>query len=93
MISNFFLEDCCGVMYQWLRDQSATYDDAIAAGWYDLPGSKGSLYRPVDTNDAKLLAGAYWSDGAASGSRARYSGYYRWNAGSDVGGRGRSRKK
>lgn len=26
MISNYFIEDCCGVMWQWLQDQSYRYD-------------------------------------------------------------------
>ena len=91
MISNIGCEDCCGVLNQWLRDQSAMYDDAVAAAWYDLPGSKGQLYRPVDTNDVKLRAGGHWGHAARCGSRCRYADYYRWGAEANIGGRGRSR--
>ncbi len=88
MISNIGCEDCCGVMNQWLRDQSAKYDDSVTAGWYDLDGDKGSLYRPVDTNDVKLRAGGDWSLGASCGSRSRYANYYRWLTSVMVGARG-----
>ena len=92
MISNIGCEDCAGALYQWLRDQSAKYDGAVAAGWYNLPGSKGSLYRPIDTNDIKLLAGGGWADAADCGSRCRHAYNYRWNTATTLGGRGRSRK-
>jgi len=87
MISNIGCEDCCGAWYQWLQDQSAMYDDAVAAGWYDLPGSKGQLYRPVDTNDVKLLAGGVWYFAASCGSRSRLACYYRWFTYANVGAR------
>jgi len=32
MISNIGCEDCAGALNQWLSDQSAMYDDAVAAG-------------------------------------------------------------
>lgn len=97
MISNIGCEDCAGAMYQWLRDQSAKYDDAVAADWYNLPGSKGSLYRPVDTNDVKLIAGGVWYYAAACGSRCRaaasaHFSLSRWVTSTHIGGRGRSRK-
>ena len=60
MISNIGCEDCCGALWQWLQDTTAKYDDAIAAGWKALGGSKGQFYLPVDTNEIKLLAGAGW---------------------------------
>jgi hypothetical protein len=86
MISNWGLEDCCGALWQWLIDQSSMYS-AAGAGYYDLPGAKGSLYRPANTEDVKLLAGGAWSDGATCGSRARGAYYSRWNAHSVIGGR------
>ena len=92
MISNIGCEDCCGVLSQWLRDQSAMYAGAVVVGWYDLPGAKGSLYRPVDTNDVKLLAGGDWADAAVCGSRCRFAHYFRWGALALIGGRGRSLK-
>jgi len=80
MISNIGVEDSCGVLWQWLNEQSAKYDGAVGASWYDLPGDKGSLYRPVDTNDIKLLAGGSWALGAACGSRCRTADHCRWYA-------------
>ena len=90
MISNIGCEDCCGALRQWLKDQSMFFDDAVVAGWYDLPGSKGSLYRRVDSNDVKLLAGGDWTNAARCGSRCRSATDYRWDTHTDVGGRGRS---
>ena len=87
MISNIGCEDCCGALLQWLSDQSAMYDDAVAAGWYDLAGAKGSLYRPVDTNDVKLRAGGSWVTGTPAGSRCRHAADYRWSTSTDLGGR------
>jgi len=62
-------------------------DPSPAWGWYALPGGKGQLYRQGTYGDTKLLAGARWDDGANSGSRSRIASYYRWRAGSNVGGR------
>ena len=87
MISNIGCEDCVGVSNQWLKDQSTMYDGAIVAGWYNLAGAKGSLYRPVDTNDVKLLAGGDWDDGADCGSRGRLAYGYRWTTTSIIGAR------
>ena len=161
MISNIGCEDCCGVMWQWLNEQSYRYDggshthtftgsalathqhdlavigsdagpanavlaadklaktdvsDVVVTGadnpagggvkgasagtpagtnaatdplpawaYYNLPGTKGSLYKQGTYGDVKLLAGAYWSDGADSGSRARYAGSYRWSTYAGIG--------
>ena len=63
------------------------YDDAVAAGWYDLPGSKGQLYRPVDTNDVKLIAGGVWNYAAGCGSRSRVANNARWVASTHIGAR------
>jgi hypothetical protein len=87
MISNIGCEDGAGVMHQWLRDQSAMYDDAVVADWYDLPGAKGSLYRPADTNDVKLRAGGSWTGGAACGSRCRDAISSRWYAAASLAAR------
>jgi len=85
MISNIGCEDCCGALNQWLNEQSAKYDDAVGADWYDLPGDKGSLYRPVDTNDIKLVAGGDWVYGVNCGSRCRAAYYYRWSTSASLG--------
>jgi hypothetical protein len=86
MISNIGCEDCCGALLQWLLDQSSMYS-AAGAGWYDLPGSKGQLYRPANTEDVKLIAGGAWGNAAYAGSRCRYALYYRWNTSSACGAR------
>ena len=88
MISNIGCEDCCGVIGQWLSDQSSIYDDAVTAGWYDLAGAKGSLYRAADSNDSKLLAGGGWNAAADSGSRDRGMNNPRWGSNAIFGSRG-----
>lgn len=70
---------------------NATIDLALlsqAFSYYDLPGSKGSLYKQGTYGDVKLLAGGAWTTGAGAGSQCRNAGSYRWNAGSTIGGRG-----
>ena len=93
MISNIGCEDCAGVLWQWLSDQSYRFESTYAAtwGWYDLSGGKGSLYNYDSTGgkaDVKLLAGGYWNDGARCGSRCRGADSYRWAANSGIGARG-----
>jgi len=93
MISNIGCEDCCGVMWQWLRDQSYRSPATPGWEWYDLPGSKGSLYNyggATGDGDVKLLAGANWNAGSLSGSRSRNANNARWSASSGIGSRGRS---
>lgn len=85
MISNIGVEDACGVEWQWLDEQTMMYDAAVTAGWYDLPLDKGQLYRPIYSNDVKLLAGGNWGDGVGCGSRGRAAHYFRWNAASVLG--------
>ena len=90
MISNIGCEDCCGVLWQWLRTQSYKPPATPGWGWYDLPGSRGSLYNyggAAGGADTKLLAGGSWVDAAACGSRARSAYYSRWDANAVVGGR------
>lgn len=63
-------------------------DVAPSYSWYDLPGSKGSLYKQGTYGDAKLLAGGAWSYGSNCGSRARHAYYSRWYTDSNIGARG-----
>jgi hypothetical protein len=86
MISNIGCEDCAGVMWQWLLDQSYRADGTTWA-WYDLPGAKGSIYRQGTYGDVKLLAGGNWYSAAYAGSRARYAHHYRWITITIIGGR------
>lgn len=87
IVSSIGCEDGPGTWYSWLNEQSAMYDGTIVAEWYDLAGSKGSLYRPVDTNDVKLLAGGAWNDGTICGSRCRRAIHSRWFTSSTFGAR------
>jgi len=66
MISQYFIEDCCGALWQWLDDEGPcggsnwtdiTLDDNASSSWY------GSLF--------VLLAGGDWGHGAHCGSGCR----------------------
>lgn len=85
MISNIGCEDCCGVMYQWLNEQSTRWDGTGGWQWTDPGGGKGQLYLGGDINDVKLLAGAAWANGAYSGSRSRIANLFRWATASHIG--------
>lgn len=93
MISNIGCEDCCGMWYQFLLDQSwqatglpDTGDPAWAS--VDLPGDKGSLWKQGTYGDVKLIAGGTWGMTTACGSRCRSACNYRWLAPEgDVGAR------
>jgi hypothetical protein len=78
MISSAFLEDCCGVEWHWLADQSYQAGTG-GANWYDHTGGKGKLYLPGgEYADVKLIAGGCWDVGAYCGSRGRKAGDCRW---------------
>lgn len=66
MISQYFIEDCCGALWQWLDDEGPcggsgwtdiTLDDNASSSWY------GSLF--------VLRAGGGWDGGAHCGSGCR----------------------
>lgn len=85
MISNIGVEDACGALWQWLDEHATMWEDAVTAGWYDLPGDKGQLYRVAKTNDVQLIAGGNWVHGVLCGSRSRVTNNSRWTATSDLG--------
>lgn len=113
MISNYGIIGMCGIMWQWLDEQSYRFDAAAnhthqvvvsgeaqtvttgnpsgdvapAWGWYNLPGTVGSIYRHGTYGDVKLRAGGAWNDATHAGSRTRFADSYRWYAASNVGGR------
>ncbi len=86
MISNIGLEDCAGLIWQWLDEQSYRYD-ASTWSWKNVTGGKGQLYTQDSYGDVKLLAGGDWGDGASCGSRGRRADFFRWAAAADIGGR------
>jgi hypothetical protein len=88
MVSSIGCEDCAGVMYQWLSDQSYRYSGTTSFAWVDLPGGKGDIYIQGSTADVKLRAGGSWGAGASCGSRCRIADGYRWAPGSGGGARG-----
>lgn len=73
--------------------ETGSTDPTPSWSWYDLPGAKGSIYRQGTNGDVKLRAGAYWSGGAASGSRSRHAYNYRWATDSTLGCRLRAEPK
>jgi hypothetical protein len=88
-ISNIGCEDCAGAMSQWLLTPAARLDDSTTAGWYDLPGVKGSFYT-YGTNkygNTQLFAGGVWDNASYAGSRCRSAYSYRWTASSTIGAR------
>ena len=99
MISNIGCEDCCGVVWQWLQDQSYYYYGATGY-WGNLPGGKGSSFGQFKADpgapemdnsdsggDVKLVAGGIWSNAAHAGSRSRDTHNYRWSTASNIGAR------
>ena len=87
MISFLGCEDCCGAMWQWLEEVSASG----SSDWhvYDGQGEMGNTYGA----SYALLAGADWDDSSDSGSRARYGYHARSAVFAYLGGRGASHMK
>jgi hypothetical protein len=56
---------------------------ACSWAYYNLPGSKGSLYKQSSYGDVKLRAGGYWGGGTRCGLRSRVADTSRWST--DVG--------
>ena len=88
MISNYFLEDMCGGLWQWLRDQCFQVGSG-SAGWKDVVGGlNGQVYLMADNAHIKVIAGGCWVDGVYSGSRARAFNGVGWNLSADISARG-----
>ena len=86
MISQYFIEDCCGALWQWLDDEGPsggsnwtdiTLDDGASSSWY------GSLF--------VLLGGGSWGDGAHCGAASRPGNYGRSALSDNASARGLSR--
>lgn len=89
MISNYFLEDCCGAMWQWLQEQTYQPGSGVA-GWKDVfpDADKGQLYLLADNAEVRVIAGGGWSSGVYCGSRSRILDHYSWFRGGSIGARG-----
>lgn len=93
MISNGGDEDDCGVVWQWLLDQSYRGDGTWGYSMEDLPGDKGSVNKQGAYGDVKLLAGGGWNNGTDCGSRARIACSFRWATNAVIGARGCARSQ
>lgn len=82
MISKYFVEECCGYLWQWI-DEIAPVGGSGWAGYGD-GDSRGQSYGMPYC----LLAGGYWTDATTCGSRSRYAGSGRSTTAANVGGRG-----
>ena len=90
MISNFFLEDCCGVLSQWLQDH-AYQPGSGSAGWKNVVGgTKGQIYLLADNAEVRVSAGGDWANGVNAGSRSRGFNSYSWLLVASIGARGLS---
>ena len=91
IISNIGLEDMSGVWWTWLQDQQsyiagAAYAAAIAFGYENISGTRGSYYgQGTYQAQAAVLAGGPWNSAAACGSRARHANYRRSAVDSAIG--------
>ena len=85
MISQYFIEDCCGALWQWLDDEST----GSGNNWTDITlddGASSSFY-----NELVLRAGGYWGDSAHWGSGCRNGSGSRSALGDSLSARGLSR--
>jgi hypothetical protein len=85
MLSFIGCEDMCGVMWQWLEENSC--NGGSSWGTYDGHAAFGQMYGA----SYALVAGGDWIHGAACGSRCRHANYARSIADACLGGRGVSR--
>lgn len=102
MISAIGCEECCGYLWQWLRDVAAlgtgtawtNIDNASGhnvgnSGWISEDGhnSFGQMYNAITC----LLAGGSWYHASDCGSRCRYARTARSSVSASFGSRGSSR--
>lgn len=103
MISNYGLEDCCGVLWQWSQDcmefyLGATWDSSLTSYYLD-----GYAYqdKPVYNSDAdsskmgsctgllrRLVLGGYWEDSENCGSRCVEASIFGTYLVANIGSRG-----
>ena len=82
MISFIGCEECCGYIYQWLRDVSPNGGTSWSA--YDGSGAFGEQYGVT----YGFPAGGYWDSSSVCGSRCRLSHRFLSDTGDSFGGRG-----
>lgn len=87
MISGYFVEECCGLIWQWLDEVSPSG----GSGWngYGDENTRGQSYGMPYI----LGAGGYWIDSSNCGSRSRVSGAARSGVSAAYGARGVSLPK
>ena len=85
MISGYFVEECCGYLWQWLDECSANGGQNFTT--YDGEGTRGQAYGASYC----LIAGGYWGDSSSCGSRCRTGHDARSHVIAGNGGRGVSR--
>lgn len=87
MISGYFVEECCGLIWQWLDEVSPSG----GSGWanYGDEQTRGNSYGMPYI----LRAGGGWSDSSDCGSRSRSSNGTRSRVAANVGARGVSLPK
>lgn len=104
MTSAIGCEECCGYLWQWLRNVSAlgtgsawtNIDNAnghnigsSTLSWYSVDGQ--NKFGQMYQVASSLLAGGRWDNGAHCGSRSRDASGVRSDCGWSVGSRGSSR--
>ena len=82
MISGYFIEDCCGFLWQWLDEIAPTGGSGFSN--YDGSAARGQSYGVPYC----LPAGGGWVDSSSCGSRSRAADHSRSDVGANNGGRG-----
>ena len=82
MISGYFVEECCGYLWQWLDELGPVGGSGFAT--YDGSASRGQTYGTPYV----LGAGGRWNNSSSCGSRARSANDSRSDVAAPYGGRG-----
>ena len=103
MISNYFMEEMCGALWQWSADTFEYYPGATwSSGNFYLSGynwQEKSVYNPsIDSQKygscngllRRAFLGGFWGNGGNCGSRCVYCGIFSAYADGDGGSRGSS---
>ena len=95
MISNIGCEDCCGVMWQRLRDQAYRSDGVDEAAhqawnWHD-DWMSGSVYQQGSYGDVRVVSGGGWDYSTKCGSMCRLLDAVSWALPTTSSARGVSR--